>query len=141
MVQRLYGCTGFYRMARRRPEITIETFGIYSKWNSQSDDLPRILDFTTKVQAKIDVEFGFVVSIKGGKNCKLQYCIDHPGILDADGSVRPPFDGFVYVKTNDWQFYLGDTIWEPIDDKLGNWHMTLALEDKVVAEKTFELFA
>ncbi|MDA7915534.1 DUF3859 domain-containing protein, partial [bacterium] len=47
----------------------------------------------------------------------------------------------VYIKTNDWDFYLGDTVWEPMHDKLGNWRMTLELDGKVVADKTFELLA
>ena len=89
---------------------------------------------------KIDVEFGMVVNIKGAKNQELSYCIDHPGILDADGNRRAPFDGTVFVKTNDWDFYLGDTIWDPINDKLGSWRMALELKNQVIAEKVFELF-
>ena len=118
----------------------MRTFGIYTQWDSDSKELPRFSESTTRVRAEIDVEFGFVVNIKGCKNQQLHYCIDHPGILDANGDRRPPFDGFVYVKTNDWDFYLGDTIWEPIGDKLGDWRMTLELEGKIVAEKTFELY-
>jgi len=89
----------------------------------------------------IDVEFGFVVNVKGAKNQKLAYCIDHPGILDAEGNRRASFNGFVYVKANDWDFYLGDTIWEPIHDKLGPWRMTVQLDQVTVAEKTFNLYA
>ena len=81
-----------------------------------------------------------MVNVKRCKNQQLRYCIDHPGILDAEGVRRPPFDGIVYVKTNDWDFYLGDTIWDPISDKLGSWRMTLELAGKVIAEKTFELY-
>jgi hypothetical protein len=50
-----------------------------------------------------------------------------------------PFEGNVYVKDNDWSFYLGDTVWEPIEDKIGNWRMTLSLAGKVIADKTFNL--
>ncbi len=127
-------------MAKPRPEIEIDTYGIYRDWDADSKELPRIAEFTTRVPAVVGIEFGFVVKIKRAKNSKLTYCIDHPGILDDAGVVRAPFDGTVYVKTNDWSFYLGDTIWEPIDDKLGNWHMWLKLGDKTIAEKTFELF-
>ena len=81
-----------------------------------------------------------MINVKGGKNKELFYCIDHPGILDSDGNRRDPFDGTVYVKTNDWDFYLGDTIWNPIEDKLGVWRMWVELDDKVVAEKSFEVF-
>lgn len=126
-------------MAKRKPEITMKSFGIYTKWNSGSKDLPRVYEFTTRVLAEIDVEFGFVVNIKGAKNQKLNYCIFHPDIPDADGAPRPPFDGTVHVRTNDWDFYLGDTIWEPIHDKLGDWRMTLEMNGRIIAEKTFEL--
>ncbi len=118
----------------------MRTYGIYTHWDSDSKELPRITEVTTRVRAKIDVEFGFVVTVKGAKNRQLDYCIDHPGILDADGARRPPFTGTVYVKTNDWDFYLGDTIWEPISDKLGDWRMTLEMDGNIVAAKTFELY-
>lgn len=128
-------------MAKRKPEVRIKSYGIYSDWDSKTKQLPRIAEFTTRVPAEIDVEFGMVVNIKGAKNQELSYCIDHPGILDADGNRRAPFDGTVFVKTNDWDFYLGDTIWDPINDKLGSWRMTLELNNQVIAEKVFELFA
>lgn len=119
----------------------MRSYGVYQQWDAESKELPRVVEFTTDIEAKIDVEFGFIVNIKGAKNKKLDYCIDHPGILDANGKPRPPFDGTVYVKSNDWQFYLGDTIWKPIEDKLGEWNMWLELDGKVVAEKTFHLFS
>ena len=98
-----------------------------------------MVEATTNVPARIDIEFGFVVNIKGAKNQELHFCIDHPGILDAQGRRRDPFDGSVYVKTNDWNFYLGDTIWDPIEDKLGDWRMTLELDGKLIAQKTFHV--
>jgi hypothetical protein len=128
-------------MAKRKPEIRVRTYGIYTPWDSHAKVLPRIREVTTRVLADIDVEFGLIVNIKRAKNRKLDYCIDHPGILDANGTVRPPFEGTVYVKTNDWDFYLGDTIWEPISDKLGAWRMKLRMDDEFVVEKTFELYA
>jgi len=127
-------------MPKRKPEIRIRSYGIYNGWDSDAKELPRIAEFTTRVPAKIDIEFGFVVKIKGAKNLELDYCIDHPGILDAEGNRRDPFDGTVYVRPNDWDFYLGDTIWAPIADKLGDWRMTLELDGKLIADKTFEVF-
>jgi hypothetical protein len=127
-------------MAKRKPEIRMKSYGIYSNWDAGARELPQIAEFTTRVRAQLDVEFGFVVNIKGAKNQRLEYCIYHPDIPDADGVVRAPFDGTVYVKTNDWDFYLGDTIWAPVENKLGDWRMTLELDGKLVAEKTFELF-
>ena len=117
----------------------MKSYGIYSRWDSDSKELPKIAEFTTEVTAVVDVEFGFVVNIKGAKNLELDYCIDHPGILDAEGNRRAPFDGTVFVKTNDWDFYLGDTVWEPIEDKLGPWRMTLELNGQLIAEKTFDV--
>ena len=43
------------------------------------------------------------------------------------------------MKSNDWDFYLGDTIWLPLEDKIGDWQMTLAFDGELVAEKTFQL--
>ena len=117
----------------------MRSFGIYSKWDSKAKELPELCDVTTDVPAEIDIEFGFIINVVGGKNKELGFCIDHPGILDSQGNRRAPFDGAVYIKKNDWDFYLGDTIWSPIEDKLGPWRMHVELDGKVVAEKTFNV--
>ncbi len=124
-------------MPKRKPEIRVRSYGIYDHWDSEAKELPRIIEFTTRVPAEIEIEFGLMLNIKGAKNRQLTYCIDHPGILDPNGKRRAPFDGHVYVRSNDWDFYLGDTIWEPIEDKLGSWRMTIELEGKLIAQKTF----
>ena len=49
----------------------------------------------------------------------------------------PPFDGEEYIRSNDWDFYLGDTLWEPLENKVGDWRMTLELDGKIIADKTF----
>ncbi len=118
----------------------MRTWGIYSPWDSTAKRLPKIVHVTTHVPAEVDIEFGFVVNVKGGKNQELEYCIEHPGILDDAGNRRAPFTGTVYVKTNDWDFFLGDTIWNPIDDKLGEWRLTLEMRGTLVAERSFEVF-
>jgi hypothetical protein len=124
----------------KKPAASIRSYGIYHHWDADSKELPDVREFTERVPAEIDIEFGFVVNIKHAKNQELGYCIDHPGIKDDQGRRRAPFDGTVYIKTNDWDFYLGDTIWEPIDDKLGPWRMYVELDNKIIAEKTFEVF-
>ncbi|TWU47676.1 DUF3859 domain-containing protein [Rubripirellula reticaptiva] len=126
-------------MAKRKPEIKMRSYGVYAHWDAESKELPRFMQTATRIQAKVGIEFGFIVNIKNCKNQVLDYCIDHPGILDDRGQRREPFDGTVYVKTNDWNFYLGDTIWDPIADKIGDWVLYLELDGNVVAEKTFEL--
>ena len=128
-------------MPKRKPEVRIRSYGVYSNWDAKTKLLPRIEEFTTRVPATIDIEFGFIINMKWAKNSELDYCIDHPGILDANGKRRAPFDGSVYVKTNDWDFYLGDTIWKPIKDKLGPWKMSVEMDGTLVAEKTFEIYA
>ena len=128
-------------MAKQKPIVRLRTFGLYSQWDSESKALPDFVESTTRIPARVDIEFGLVVNIVGGKNLPLHYCIDHPGIEDEHGDIRAPFEGIVHIKTNDWDFYLGDTIWEPIKDKVGLWRMSLELDGKVVAEQSFEVFA
>jgi hypothetical protein len=127
-------------MVKRKAEIRIRTYGICTPWNPDSKQLPKVVEVTTRVQAEIDVEFGLIINIKGAKNQQLHYCIDHPGIRDSEGQVRQPFEGDVYIRKNDWDFYLGDTIWEPIEDKIGPWRMYVELQGKVIAEKTFDVW-
>ncbi|MCL1141102.1 DUF3859 domain-containing protein [Shewanella gaetbuli] len=126
-------------MSKLKPVVDIIYSGIFSQWDSESDQLPKFLQATVHVPATIDIEFGFIARIRKAKNQLLRYCIYHPNIVDADGNIRPPFDGEVYVKENDWKFYLGDCIWAPISDKTGDWRMTLELNGKVVADKTFKV--
>ena len=126
-------------MAKRKPEIRLRSYGIYESWDSKKKELPKIKEFTLDVPAIVDIEFGLIVNIKGAKNQQLDFCIDHPGIKDEQGVIRAPFDGSEYVKTNDWNFYLGDTIWLPIADKIGQWRMTVELGEQVIAEKVFSV--
>lgn len=126
-------------MAKVKPEYTLVSCGIYSSWEEESKNLPQILSFTTDVKAEIDVEFGYIINVKKGKGIKLKFCVYHPDIPDKNGNVMEPFTGEVYVKNNDWSFYLGDTVWEPINNKLGNWRFVIECEGKIIADKTFEL--
>lgn len=128
-------------MAKRSSIIEMTSYGIYSTWDSKSKQLPKIQEFTVRVPAEVDIEFGFIINIKKAKGQKIQYCIYHPSITTEDGDVLEPFDGEEHINSNDWDFYLGDTIWLPIENKIGPWRMTVELNGKVVAEKTFELFA
>ncbi|WP_372762664.1 DUF3859 domain-containing protein [Pseudoalteromonas sp.] len=127
-------------MAKSKAIFTLQSYGIYSTWDSNTKALPQIAQFTTQVQAAIDVEFGLIIHVKKGKGEKLQYCIYHPDIPDQHGEIMPPFSGYVYVKDSDWQFYLGDTIWPPLENKLGDWRMTIAHNGSIIADKTFTLF-
>lgn len=126
-------------MAKQKPVIKLQTYGIHSKWQSKSKVLPKIKEFTTDIPAEIDIEFGLIVNIKNARGGKIFYCIDHPGICDDAGKIRAPFTGEVHITNNDWDFYLGDTIWVPIDDKCGPWRMTIELNKQIIADKTFNI--
>ncbi len=57
-----------------------------------------------------------------------------------------PFDGEEHVGSNDWDFYLGDTIQllDPInglESNLGDWRMVIEMQGKTIAEKTFKVTA
>ncbi|WP_070967905.1 DUF3859 domain-containing protein [Vibrio sonorensis] len=132
-------------MAKRTPAIEITSFGIYSQWDAKSKQLPKITQFTTDVPADESIEFGFTVNIKRAKGLVLDYCIDHPGILNKKGLVMAPFDGDIHINSNDWDFYLGDTIQLKCPDgglesNLGPWRMTMTLQSKIIAEKTFHVY-
>ncbi len=126
-------------MARNKPEVELRSWGIYTQWESASKDLPKVVEFTKEIPATVDVEFGLIARIKKAKNQLVDYCIYHPGIVGDNGKVRPPFDGQVYAKSNDWDFFLGDTVWEPIEDKLGPWRLTIEISGKTYIDETFTL--
>ncbi len=113
-------------MAKRSSIIEMTSYGIYSTWDSKSKQLPKIQEFTVRVPAEVDIEFGFIINIKKAKGQKIQYCIYHPSITTEDGDVLEPFDGEEHINSNDWDFYLGDTIWLPVENKIGPWRMTLS---------------
>ncbi len=126
-------------MKRRKPVFKMSSFGEYSKWERSSKKIPKILNFTTEIEAEIDTEFGYVLHIKQGKGERLTFKIDHPPFKDESGKISPPFTGEQFIRTNDFEFYLGDCVWEPLEDKLGVWELTTYYNGKVVANKVFKL--
>ncbi|MEO9947087.1 DUF3859 domain-containing protein [Paraglaciecola sp.] len=126
-------------MSKLRSFFEISSYGIYESWDEKSKTLPQIKNFTTKVPAELDIEFGFILNAKKAKGKRLEWAIYHPNIHDKNGEPMEPFEGDVYVRNNDWDFYLGDTIWEPVHDKAGDWIMQIKCDGKVVAKKTFDL--
>ncbi|MGF1747972.1 MULTISPECIES: DUF3859 domain-containing protein [Vibrio] len=133
-------------MAKRSAIVEMTSYGIYSTWDSNAKTLPKIQEFTTNVTADEHVEFGFTVNIKKAKGERVQFCIFHPGIVGKKGQVLEPFDGEEHINSNDWDFYLGDTIQllhptEGLESNLGEWKMEMSLQGKVVAEKKFKVMA
>lgn len=133
-------------MAKRSVIVDMTSYGVYSTWDSRSKELPKIQEFTTQVVADEAVEFGFVVNIKKGKGEIIHYRIEHPGVLGKKGQLLEPFEGEEHIGNNDWEFYLGDTIQLLYPDggfesNLGPWRMVIEMGGKIVAEKTFHLYA
>ena len=126
-------------MRKRKPVFEIYSFGEYSSWNRESKDIPKILKFATEIEAEIGTEFGYVLHIKQGKGETLDFRIDHPPFKNSQGEIAPPFEGEEFIRTNDYQFYLGDCIWEPLEDKLGEWELTTYHNGTVVAQKVFKI--
>lgn len=127
-------------MAKVAPVFTIDSYGIYTQWDAKSKALPKVKNFTLKVPAELDIEFGYILNVKKGKGIKLNFLITHPGIEGGDGNVMAPFSGDIFVKDNDWDFFLGDTLWEPISDKIGDWKIQIFYQGKVIADKVFNIF-
>jgi hypothetical protein len=126
-------------LSKLRTSFEISSYGIYEKWDEKSKSLPKIKTFTTNIPAQLEIEFGFILRAKKSKGKRLEWTIFHPDVPDENGHVMPPFEGVVYVRNNDWAFYLGDTIWAPIHDKIGDWRMLIECDGNVIAQKTFSL--
>lgn len=126
-------------MAKRKPTFEIYSYGIYSQWERDSKEIPTLIEITDTITAELDLEFGYLIKVKGGKGCKLTFTINHPHIHDKEGNPMKPFEGEHYVNTNDWEFFLGDTIWEPVEDKKGAWELITCFEGKVVAHKILRM--
>ena len=58
-------------MAKLKPIITLQSYGIYSTWDNESKALPQIEQFITEVIATLDVEFGFDHKYKKSQRRKI----------------------------------------------------------------------
>ncbi|MFT5311645.1 MAG: hypothetical protein ACI8Z9_000115 [Paraglaciecola sp.] len=107
-------------MSKLQSDFSISSYGIYDCWEEKGKALPRIISFTTDIPASLNIEFGFILHACKAKGKKLSFTIYHPDIPDEEGKVMSPFTGEVYVRNNDWDFYLGDTLCQPIENKTGD---------------------
>ena len=126
-------------MAKKKPTFKIESYGTYDQWNRNSGDIPKIVKINDEVILHPDVEFGIVLNIKGGKGIKLDFKVTHPKFNDPEGNPEGNFIGEHYVNGNDWQFFLGDTVWPPYETKLGPWRFIIKHEQRTVVDKTLTL--
>lgn len=123
-------------MTKDKIRSELYSYGIYSHWESASKDLPKLIKITTEIPLELGIEFGYVVRIKGAKGKRIQFKIDHPPFPDEHGKTTPPFTGEYFVKSSDYEFFLGDTIWEPIHDKKGEWKLSTWLDGKLLFQKS-----
>jgi len=117
----------------------MHSHGQYDGWDRDSKSLPNLVRIGTEIEAALDVEFGYILRIRNARNAKITFRIDHPPFKGDDGEIAPPFDGELYVKTNDFRFFLGDTVWAPVEDKRGEWRLTTWVDGAKVADKTLVL--
>lgn len=121
------------------PKVEIVSYGRYTKWDKESRDLPELVDLTYEVQAEIGVEFGMIVEIFQAKGRYLDFKIDHPSFNDSEGNLESSFEGTYQIRNNPYAFFLGDTIWEPVEDKKGPWTMSVYMDGIMLATKTILL--
>ncbi len=121
------------------PEVEIINYGRYDRWNSDEKKLPEFVELTETIQTEIDVEFGMIVEIRKAKGRYLDFVINHPPFTDINGKVEPPFEGSFRVKQNPYRFFLGDTVWHPVEDKKGEWELILLFEDEILIKKSILL--
>jgi hypothetical protein len=126
-------------MPKKKPEVTMHSHGLYDGWDRDSKALPNLVKITTEIETTLEVEFGYILRIRNARNCKITFRIEHPPFKDSAGNIAAPFDGELFVKTNDFRFFLGDTIWAPVDDKRGAWRLITWLDGEKVADKTLTM--
>jgi len=121
------------------PKVDIISYGRYSRWNDDSRTFPELEELTSEIVTGLDVEFGMVIEIQHGKGRYLEYTIHHPPFRDQSGNITPSFKGEYQIKANPYRFFLGDTIWEPVEDKRGIWEFIIKIDQKQVASKKLNL--
>ena len=117
----------------------MKSYGRYERWSGKKQDVPQVVEFTRDIQARLDCEFGFVLHITGGHGEELQWEIDHPPWRDAKGRPVPAFKGSFHVRGNTFDFFLGDTVWEPIAEKCGIWTLSVWHNKQLLAKEQFAL--
>jgi len=125
------------KKSNKKFELAVESYGLYSRWDRSSKDLPDIVKFTNHIPAEIDNEFGMILRIKKGKGIKLNFRITHPPFMDNDGNQSPDFTGEHLITSNDYLFFIGDCIWKPVEDKKGIWGIEIFQKDKLLVRKEF----
>lgn len=126
-------------MPKQKPNITIEKFGRFTTWDKTSREMPRLIKYTTEIEAVDGNEFGIVINVDYLKGEVLEFTIKHPPIKDEKGNLLPQFKGELHVNSKHTQFFVGDGIWLPVEDKIGAWEITIFYKNEKVANKKFDV--
>ncbi len=126
-------------MAKKNPAVRMVSFGRYTPFKKGGSEMPKVLEFTTKIPAEVGTEFGYILKIRKARGRMLTFRIDHPPFLDKDGKVTLPFEGEMFIDANDYDFFLGDSVWAPPEDKQGDWTLTTWLDGEEIAAKRFTI--
>ena len=128
-------------MAKRKLSHKVVNHGMYGGWDRDSKELPTLEKSNDTIPARLEVEFGYILNIKNAKGKVLEFRIEHPPFTDDAGEIALPFVGELYVRTNDWDFFLGDKVWEPVEDKIGDWRLITKIENEILEDRTFSIVA
>jgi hypothetical protein len=126
-------------MSLKKVNCRIEHYGIYRGWDRKARHLPTLVRFARTIPAQLDIEFGYVLHICGGRGKKIDYCIEHPPFTSSNGTIAPPFCGSLFITSNSYDFFLGDSLWEPLHDKTGTWRLITRIDTAIVADESFEI--
>jgi hypothetical protein len=126
-------------MPKQKPDVKIESCGLYTPLDKTGKELPALIRYTDEIPCEPGVEFGYILHIKKARGMKLTFQIDHPPFPDSGGDPAPPFTGEEYVRSNDWKFFIGDTVWDPVEDKAGPWRIRCRLAGEPIADRTLTL--
>jgi hypothetical protein len=126
-------------MAKKKIEVELYSYGEYSQWDRESSSIPKLINITNEIESELGTEFGYVLRIKKAKGKRIDFRIDHPAFKGEDGKVMDSFTGQVIINSNNYEFFLGDCIWAPLDDKLGVWTMTSKIDGEIIAVKSLLL--
>lgn len=126
-------------MAKKKIDVEMYSYGEYAEWDRENKAIPKLVDITNEIEAGVGTEFGYVLRIKKAKGKRIDFRIEHPAFKGDDGKVMPPFTGQIMINSNNYEFFLGDCVWEPADDKMGVWTMITKIDGEIVAQKSLLL--
>ncbi len=127
------------KKSRKKFEVTIESYGLYTQWKNNSRELPKIVEFTNVISAYPGNEFGMILRIRKGKGVKLSYYIRHPVEKSYSSTPENDFSGVHIIRSNDYKFFVGDCIDQPVKNKIGEWVIGVCSEGVLLAEKAFNI--